>query len=141
MVSKRVFSYVDLSNPVWGQAEFRILPSRILASSYHHNFIQIRRWMGNRVLFGISGPYIHPNPIYTPKIAQNPIYTLYTPQKFSRLRRDLKHNKIIKQCFLVFFFPCPPQAENFWASYAFYDGFPLFLERFEMFFDSKSSDF
>ena len=52
LVSKRVFSYVDLSNPVWGQAEFRILPSRILASSHHHNFIQRPRWIGKLYVFG-----------------------------------------------------------------------------------------
>ena len=43
--------------------------------------------------------------------------------------------------FLVLFFACPPQAENFLASYTFCDGFPLILEHFEMILDSKSPNF
>ena len=60
---------------------------------------RLKNPFSTRVIIRFFQPYIHLNPIYTPKIAQNPIYTLYTPQKFSRLRRDLKHYKIIKQCF------------------------------------------
>ena len=43
--------------------------------------------------------------------------------------------------FLVLFFACPPQAENFLASYTFCDGFPLILEHFKMILGSKSSNF
>ncbi len=43
--------------------------------------------------------------------------------------------------FLGLFCLCPPQANFFWASYAFCCGFPLILEHFGMVFDTNSINF